>query len=52
MTRSMSRDDMHTYSNPKSFVRRVRTIQDLYETTRVLFVEDPTTYEEAVERKE
>jgi hypothetical protein len=43
---------MEDDSNPEYPVRKFRTLQDLYETTQVLFVEDPTTYEEAVKKKE
>jgi hypothetical protein len=37
---------------PDTPVRKVRTVQELYETTQVLFVADPTTYEEAAEKEE
>ncbi|KAJ1700426.1 hypothetical protein LUZ63_000205 [Rhynchospora breviuscula] len=37
---------------PEHSVRRYRTIQELYEVTQILFVEDPTTFEEAAEKEE
>ncbi|KAL6351339.1 hypothetical protein AAG906_035131 [Vitis piasezkii] len=32
--------------------RKFRSLRDIYETTQVLFVADPTTFEEAVEKEE
>lgn len=51
-TRPASRPIMNDDFYPDTPVRKVRTVQELYETTQVLFVADPTTYEEAAEKEE